>query len=62
LSEVGIDKKSGKVIVEVDSSYFRPAEVESLLGDYTKAKKAFAWEPKISFKELVKEMCEHEIK
>jgi len=57
LEEVGKDIKSGKVVVKVDKKYFRPAEVESLLGDYTKAKKKLGWEPKTSFEELVKDMC-----
>ena len=57
LDEVGIDKKSGNVIIKVDPKYFRPAEVEQLLGDATKAKKELGWEPKTSFEQLVKEMC-----
>ena len=47
-------------IITVNEKYFRPAEVERLLGDATKAKKVLGWEPKTSFKELVKEMCENE--
>jgi GDPmannose 4,6-dehydratase len=58
LDEKGIDKKTGKVVVEVDPRYFRPAEVESLCGDATKAKEKLGWQPKISFEELVKEMKE----
>ena len=57
LDEVGIDKKTGNVIIKVDPKYFRPAEVEQLLGDATKAKKELGWEPKTSFEQLVKEMC-----
>ena len=57
LDEVGIDKKSGNAIIKVDPKYFRPAEVEQLLGDATKAKKELGWEPKTSFEQLVKEMC-----
>jgi len=56
LEEKGIDKKTNKVIIEVDPKYFRPAEVESLLGDSTKAREKLGWKPKISFEELVKEM------
>ena len=56
--EVGKDKKTGKVLIKVNPNYFRPTEVESLLGDYTKAKLTFGWKPKITFKELVKDMCE----
>ncbi|MDH5595048.1 MAG: GDP-mannose 4,6-dehydratase, partial [Gammaproteobacteria bacterium] len=50
--------KPGDVIVAVDERYFRPTEVETLLGDPTKAKKVLGWTPKISFKELVAEMVE----
>ncbi len=56
-TEVGIDKNSGLVRVMVDPKYFRPAEVETLLGDATKAKEKLGWEPKISFEQLVKDMC-----
>lgn len=62
LNEKGIDKKTGKVIVEVDSRYFRPAEVESLLGDSTKAREKLGWKPKISFEELIKEMVQYDLK
>jgi GDPmannose 4,6-dehydratase len=55
--EKGIDKKTGKVLVEVDAEYFRPTEVEQLLGDYTKAKTNLGWQPKVTFKELVKIMA-----
>ena len=57
VDEVGIDKKTGNVIIRVASKYFRPAEVEQLLGDATKAKKELGWEPKTSFEKLVEEMC-----
>ena len=57
LNEVGIDKLTKKVIVKVDPKYFRPAEVESLLGDPTKAKQKLGWEPKITFEQLVEDMC-----
>ena len=53
--------KPGDVIVRVDPRYFRPAEVETLLGDAAKAKKALGWEPKISFEEMVKEMVCHDL-
>lgn len=56
LGEKGVDKKTGKTLIEVDPRYFRPTEVESLLGDPTKAKKELGWEAKIGFEELVKEM------
>ena len=59
--EKGYDKKSGDCLVEVDRKYFRPAEVDILVGDATKAKEDLGWEPKITFKELVKEMVEADI-
>jgi GDPmannose 4,6-dehydratase len=59
-TEVGIDKNTGLVRVMVDPKYFRPAEVETLLGDATKAKQKLGWEPKISFEQLVEEMCKNE--
>ena len=60
LNERGVDKITGKTVVEVDSKYFRPAEVETLLGDATKAKEKLGWEPKTSFKQLVEDMCINE--
>lgn len=60
-SEKGFDQ-DGNCIVEVDPRYFRPAEVESLLGDATKARKKLGWKPEISFYELVKEMMEYDLK
>ena len=56
VDEKGIDAASGKVIVVVDPAYFRPTEVETLLGDPAKAKKKLGWQPRISFEELVSEM------
>ena len=58
LEEKGIDKKSSKIIIEIDPKYFRPSEVPILLGDYTKAKNKLGWEPKVKFNELVKIMAE----
>jgi GDPmannose 4,6-dehydratase len=61
-NEKGIDVSSGRVLVEVDAKYFRPAEVEQLLGDPLKAKTLLGWNPtKTSFKELVKKMVRHDI-
>lgn len=60
LDEVGIDTVSGKIVVTVDPKYFRPAEVETLLGDPSKAKKVLGWEPEYDFKALVDEMCTKE--
>jgi GDPmannose 4,6-dehydratase len=57
VEEVGVDKTTGRVVIKVDPKYFRPAEVETLLGDPTKARKNLGWEPKISFEQLVEDMC-----
>ena len=54
--ECGINKKNGKIVVEVDHKYFRPAEVDTLLGDPSKAKELLGWESKMPFQELVKIM------
>jgi GDPmannose 4,6-dehydratase len=59
LDEIGINS-DGETVIRVDSKYFRPAEVETLLGDATKAKEKLGWEPKISFNKLVQDMCIHE--
>jgi GDPmannose 4,6-dehydratase len=59
LDEVGIEKFSGRPIIRVDSKYFRPTEVETLLGDASKAKNELGWEPEISFEQLVEDMCIH---
>ena len=56
VDETGTDVATGKIIIRVDPRYFRPTEVETLLGDSTKAREKLGWTPKISFKELVKEM------
>ena len=61
IDERGFDVASGKLIVAVDPQYFRPTEVESLLGDSTKARKKLGWKPKISFTELVHEMMSSDI-
>jgi len=62
----GVDEKAvdkaGNVIVAVDPRYFRPTEVETLLGDATKAKRELGWEPRIAFDELVREMVECDLK
>ena len=61
LGERGYDSETGDLIVRVDSRYFRPTEVDSLLGDPTKARDKLGWKPKITFKEMVHEMMENEI-
>ena len=63
VDEKGIDKSTGKVLVEVDPKYFRPAEVDQLLGDPTKAKNMLGWNPrKTSFEQLVKIMIDHDLR
>lgn len=63
VEEKGIDKKTGKVLVEVDPKFFRPCEVEQLLGDPTKAKTVLGWDPcKTSLSQLVKIMVKHDMK
>jgi len=54
--EFGFDITSGRTVIRIDEKYFRPAEVESLLGDPSKAKEKLGWEPKISFDELIEDM------
>jgi len=55
-SEIGMDAKTGKTIIQVNKKYYRPFDIETLIGDYSKAKKILGWEPKTSFKNLVKLM------
>lgn len=63
VEEKGIDQATGKVLVEVDPKYFRPAEVEQLLGDPTKARTKLGWNPrKTSFEDLVKIMVKHDMR
>ena len=57
IEEIGVDKNTGKTVVKVNAKYFRPSEVESLLGDPTKAKQKLGWEPKITFDQLIEDMC-----
>ncbi|MEM6628448.1 MAG: GDP-mannose 4,6-dehydratase [Bacteroidota bacterium] len=61
-NERGYDKNTGKLIVEVDPKYFRPAEVELLIGDASKAKEKLGWEPKVEIDELVEIMMKNDLK
>jgi len=61
VDEIGTDG-NGNEIVKVDTRYFRPTEVETLLGDATKAREKLGWTPKINFKELVAEMVREDLK
>lgn len=60
--EIGIDKNTNKIIIKINPKYYRPAEVDYLLGDYSKAKKELGWTPETSFEELVSEMLENDLK
>lgn len=60
-NETGKDAKTGKVIVKVNPSFFRPAEVDMLIGDYSKAKNELGWEPKVKYKELAEIMLKKDI-
>jgi GDPmannose 4,6-dehydratase len=61
VDEVGRDARSGEVLVAIDPKYYRPTEVEQLLGDPTKAREKLGWSPKIGFRELIKEMVQAEL-
>ena len=61
VNEVGIDAASGKSIIFIDPAYFRPAEVDILIGDASKAKRVLGWKPKTKFMELVKLMVDAEV-
>jgi GDPmannose 4,6-dehydratase len=56
IDETGVDRKSGKTVVRIDPTYFRPTEVDMLIGDASKARAKLGWKPKTSFAQLVKEM------
>ena len=60
LNEIGYDKKTGRELIFISERYFRPAEVEELLGDATKAQTILKWKPKYSFKQLVEEMVKED--
>ena len=61
VDEKGYDAKTGKLIVEVDPRYFRPAEVELLIGDPTKAKEVLGWEPRVTLEEMIGIMMQHDL-
>jgi GDPmannose 4,6-dehydratase len=56
VEETGVDKTTGKTVVRIDPQYFRPTEVDELIGDASKAHAKLGWKPKTSFAQLVKEM------
>src|SRR6202049_3119140 len=55
VEETGVDRKSGKTVVRIDPTYFRPTEVDELIGDASKARQKLGWKPKTSFAQLVRE-------
>jgi GDPmannose 4,6-dehydratase len=59
--EIGIDANTGRVIIRIDPYFYRPSEVDMLVGNYAKAKKQLAWEPKVRFDELVKLMLDSDL-
>jgi GDPmannose 4,6-dehydratase len=61
-AEQGFDAATGKVLVEIDPRYFRPTEVESLIGDASKAREKLGWQHKVSFAQLVEEMVDADLK
>jgi GDPmannose 4,6-dehydratase len=61
VNERGYDKKTGNILIEIDSQYFRPNEVDLLLGDYTKAKTELGWSPKCQIEDLIKDMVQSDI-
>ena len=62
LDEEGYDEKTGRVLIKIDEKYFRPAEVDLLIGDYSKAKEELDWEPKITFHGLIRRMVDSDCK
>ena len=62
LGEIGVNKKTGDILVSVNSDYFRPNEVDYLKGDQSKAKEKLGWNPKVKYKELVKMMVDSDLK
>ena len=61
VDEIGINKENGKTIVKINKKFFRPAEVELLLGDPTRAENALGWKREISFSELVERMVKNDM-
>jgi len=62
INEKGIDSNTGKILIEIDPKYFRPTEVDLLLGNSNKAKKELGWKPKTSFEQLIEEMVTADLK
>ncbi len=62
IDEIGINQKDGRVLVKINHVYYGPAEVDLLLGDYSKAKKNLGWEPNMKFDDLINHMTEGDLK
>ena len=60
--EKGVDKSTGRILIDINPKYFRPTEVDNLMGNFTKARTKLGWVPKTSFKELVKIMVKYDLK
>jgi GDPmannose 4,6-dehydratase len=60
IDEIGYDANTGRELIFISEKYFRPTEVELLIGDATKARQELSWTPKVSFDDLVKEMVEND--
>ena len=62
INEIGRRADTGEIVIRIDERYFRPTEVEELMGDASKALKKLGWAPKITIEQLVKEMIENDLK
>ena len=62
MDETGVDAANGETLVKIDSRYFRPTEVDLLLGDPSKARRVLGWKHTVTFPELVSEMVESDLK
>jgi GDPmannose 4,6-dehydratase len=62
VDEMGVDTRTGETLVKIDSRYFRPTEVDQLLGDPSKARRVLGWQHTVTFPELVSEMVESDLK
>jgi GDPmannose 4,6-dehydratase len=61
VNEIGYDAKTGRELIFIDSKYFRPTEVEQLLGDASKAKNELGWTPNVEIDDLIREMVDHDV-
>jgi GDPmannose 4,6-dehydratase len=61
VNEVGYSTKLGEIVIKINPQFYRPAEVDTLLGDCTKAHRELGWEPRITFEDMVKEMITYDL-